>query len=165
MKSKLCVYPQNESLGYILHRLDTLLIATLERSFQAHGFNVTSEQWGVLSKLWEGDGMHQAELSERVNKDKHNVTRILNLLERNGFVRRARDAKDRRLCKVHVTEKGMSLKDKLPPVAKGALRSAVKGLSDEDYENLWRILQLMVTNLEGLRRTKAKGVKNGVREK
>ena len=152
MKSKLCVYPQNESLGYILHRLDTLLIGTLERSFQANGFNVTSEQWGVLSKLWEGDGMHQAELSERVSKDKHNVTRILNLLERNGLVRRVRDTKDRRLCKIHLTEKGRSLKDKLPLVAKGALRSAVKGLSDEDYENLWRILQLMVRNLEGLRR-------------
>ena len=152
MKSKLCVYPQNESLGYVLHRLDTLLIGTLERSFQANGFNVTSEQWGVLSKLWEGDGMHQAELSERVSKDKHNVTRILNLLERNGLVRRVRDTKDRRLCKIHLTEKGRSLKDKLPLVAKGALRSAVKGLSDEDYENLWRILQLMVRNLEGLRR-------------
>ena len=152
MKVRLRVYPQRDSLGYIVHRLDTLLVAALERSFQGQGFNVTSEQWGVLSKLWEGDGMHQAELSEKVNKDKHNVTRILNLLERNGFVRRVRDAKDRRLCKIRLTEKGGDLKDKLPGVAKNVLNAAVQGLTHEDVENLWRILDLMVKNLETLRR-------------
>ena len=152
MKVRLRVYPQSDSLGYIIHRLDTLLVAALERSFQGEGFNVTSEQWGVLSKLWEGDGMHQAELSEKVNKDKHNVTRILNLLERNGFVRRVRDSKDRRLCKIRLTEKGRDLKDKLPCVAKEVLKGSVRGLTHEDVQNLWRILELMVKNLETLRR-------------
>ncbi len=152
MKARLRVYPQSDSLGYIVHRLDTLLVSALERAFQGQGFNVTSEQWGVLSKLWEGDGMHQAELSEKVNKDKHNVTRILNLLEGNGFVRRVRDAKDRRLCKIRLTEKGSDLKDKLPGVAKKVLNSAVEGLTHDEVEELWRILERMVKNLETLRR-------------
>ncbi len=151
-KVELRVYPQSDSLGYIIHRLDTLLAAALERAFQAQGFNVTSEQWGVLSKLWEQEGMHQTELSQMVNKDKHNVTRILNLLERNGLVRRVRDAKDNRLRKIHLTEKGRDLKGKLPPVAMEVLRLSVKGLSHEDFENLWGILGVMVKNLEAPRK-------------
>lgn len=151
-KAKPGVYPLNESLGYMLHRLDTLLAAALDRSFQANGFNLTSEQFGVLSKLWEGDGMHQAELSEKVSKDKHNVTRILNLLERNGFVQRVRDTKDRRLCKIHLTEQGRSVKGKILSTARDVLRIAAEGLSYEDVRTLGETLQLMASNMEGLRR-------------
>ena len=156
MTDQLRVYPQSKSLGTIIHRLDTLLSLALERAFQGNGFHVTSEQWGVLSKLWESDGIHQAELAEKVNKDKHNVTRILNLLEKNGFVRRVRDAGDRRLSKVYLTERGRSLKGKLPPVAKRVLLSAVGKLRHEEIEVLWRILREMVDNLETVRGGKRK---------
>ncbi len=151
MTDQLRVYPQSKSLGTIIHRLDSLLSLALERAFQSNGFNVTSEQWGVLSKLWESDGIHQAELAEKVNKDKHNITRILNLLEKNGFVKRVRDTGDRRLSKVYLTERGRFLKGKLPPVAKKVLLSAVGKLGHEEIEALWRILPVMVDNLETVR--------------
>ena len=151
-KAKPVVYPVNQSVGYILHRLDTLLSTALDRSFQASGFNITSEQFGVLSKLWEGDGMHQAELSEKVNKDKHNVTRILNLLEKNGFVHRVRDTKDKRLLKVHLTRQGRSVEGMIRAIGTDVLRSAAKGLSKENIQTLKQMLQVIVTNLEALRR-------------
>lgn len=148
MNYKVRVYPQDESLGYAIHRLDTLLAVTLERSFQAAGFNVTPEQWGVLSKLWEGDGIHQSELSRKVSKDKHTMTRILSLLERNGLVKRVRDENDKRLSNVYLTTKGKELKGKLPPIARTVLQRTIKDVNQEDIDALWRILRQMIANLE-----------------
>ncbi|MFC1875817.1 MarR family transcriptional regulator [Thermodesulfobacteriota bacterium] len=39
-------------------------------------------------------------------KDRHNITRILNLLEKNGFISRTPDGEDKRRLNVYLTKEG-----------------------------------------------------------
>jgi DNA-binding MarR family transcriptional regulator len=35
-------------------------------------FDITPEQWGVLSRLWQSEGIHESKLAARTAKDRHN---------------------------------------------------------------------------------------------
>ena len=50
----------------------------------------------MLFRLYGREGIHQSELSDRTGKDRHNITRILNLLEKKGYIHRIPDEHDRR---------------------------------------------------------------------
>jgi DNA-binding MarR family transcriptional regulator len=122
--------------------------AGLHRAFQSEGFNVTPEQWTVLSSLWEAEGVHQSLLAEKTLKDRHNITRILNLLERAGLVRRETDRGDLRRQRVYLTEAGKALKPELVRIAIDFLQKALAGMSQEDLNSMQRILGQVLDNLD-----------------
>jgi DNA-binding MarR family transcriptional regulator len=55
-----------------------------------------------------GGAMTPTNLSERVFRSKHAVTRVVDRLEKLGFVKRGAIGKDRRVRKVHITEEGLA---------------------------------------------------------
>lgn len=142
------VFPLDESPGFLIHRVDTELAAGLQRVFQAEGLDLTPEQWGVLNRLWEEDGIHQARLAHRVGKDRHNIARILALMEKNGYILRTPDAADHRRLNVFLTEKGAGLKRRLIIMVTEYLQMAFGGLADEDVRGLMRIHGKILSNLE-----------------
>ncbi len=156
MTTKQDVLPHDRSIGYLIHRLDTLLTLGLWRSFRTNECNLTPEQWGILCKLWEGDGIHQAELSKQVGKDEPTLTRILGLMTRNGFITRQRVPEDKRLSKIYLTEQGKTIKKKLVPIVRAFLEGTLSGLGEEDIETLRAILEQIARNLEGVSSAKPK---------
>ncbi len=147
MKIEFNVFPLDNSQGYIIHRLDVQMSLGLQHAFQAKGFNITPEQWGVLNRLWEKEGIHQSALAERAAKDRHNITRILNLLEKNGFIFRTPDGEDKRRLNVYLTEEGKALKQKLIPIVIGFLQKCFEGLTQEEVQDLRRIHEHILKNL------------------
>ena len=137
----------DNSPGYIIHRLDMQMSLALQHAFQAKGFNITPEQWGVLNRLWENEGIHQSALAERASKDRHNITRILNLLEKNGFISRTPDKEDKRRLNVYLTKKGKALKQKLIPIVIGCLKKCFEGLTQEEVQDIRRIHEHILKNL------------------
>ncbi len=147
MKDSFSVFPLDNSPGFLIYKTAIIMKAELFRAFQAAGFSVTPEQWAVLNRLWESEGEHQTVLAERTAKDRHNITRILDLLERNGLVRREPDPEDRRSRKVFLTDEGKALKSKLIPIVKKHLLRSFSGLGAEDVDRLKRIHKQIVENL------------------
>jgi DNA-binding MarR family transcriptional regulator len=146
MKIKLSVFPLDNSPGYIIHRLDMQMALGLQHTFKAKGFDITPEQWGVLNRLWEGDGIHQSALAERAEKDRHNITRILKLLDKNGYTSRIPDGEDKRRLNVHLTKVGKALKHELIPIATDYLQKCFHGLSQEEVDVLRRIHRHILKN-------------------
>ena len=147
MKIELNVFPLDNSQGYIIHRLDVQMSLGLQHAFQTKGFNITPEQWGVLNRLWENEGMHQSALAQRTAKDRHNITRILNLLEKNGFIFRKPDREDKRRLNVYLTQEGKTLKQKLIPIVIGFLQKCFEGLTQGEVQDLRRIHEHILKNL------------------
>jgi DNA-binding MarR family transcriptional regulator len=147
MKPSFTVFPLDNSPGFIIYRTATKLKAELSRALHAAGFSVTPEQWAVLNRLWENEGESQTILAERTSKDRHNMTRILDLLEKNGLVRREPDPEDRRSRRIFLTDEGKTLKKELIPIVKKHLLRAFAGLGTEDVEQLMRIHEHIVANL------------------
>lgn len=143
-------FKRDNSPGYIIHRLDSLLKLSLQRAFQSEGFDFTAEQWGVLLRLYENEGIHQSELGARAGKDRHNITRILNGLEKNGYVQRVPDKHDMRRFNIFLTKKSRGLEDKLTSIVIDLLERAFAGLSKREVRELRRIHDHLIANVESL---------------
>ncbi|MDJ0755152.1 MAG: MarR family transcriptional regulator [Ardenticatenaceae bacterium] len=137
----------DESLGFIINRTAMRLKRELQHAFKAHGHQITPEQWALLNRLWEREGLSQVELAELTFKDKPNVTRMLEVLERRGLVIRERDEHDRRVYKVFLTAEGRALKQQLIPLAAEVLDQAYQGLTAADIEQIGKVLNIVHDNL------------------
>lgn len=151
MAIKFKIPPLENSPGFIIHHLDLLLKSGLHKAFQAEGINITAEQWAILNCLWEKEGIHQSAMAEKIGKDRHTITRMLNLLEKNDFVRRVPTKEDKRRLNVYLTDSGRGMKGKLIPIVLSFVEKAFAGLTQEDVTELMRILRHMTGNLESLK--------------
>ena len=151
MTIKFDISPIENSPGFIIHHLDLLLKFGLHKAFQAEGINITAEQWAILASLWEQEGVHQSSIAEKIGKDRHTITRMLNLLEKNGFVRRVPTEKDKRRLNVYLTDSGRDIKEKLVSIVSGFGEEAFAGLTQKDLTELTRILKHITGNLAALK--------------
>lgn len=85
----------------------------LNRAFLKAGYDLSREQYELLQVLWEEDNVNQQTISKRLQKDKYNVTKLLNTLTKRGFVQRKMCQEDKRNNFVVLTEKGMEVKKAL----------------------------------------------------
>jgi MarR family 2-MHQ and catechol resistance regulon transcriptional repressor len=80
--------------------------------------------------------MTQGEISQKVLKSGSNMTTVIDNLERDGYVRRERDEKDRRVIHVHLTEAGTSKVEAVLPNHVATLVEIFKVLSPTEQEAL-----------------------------
>ncbi len=88
--------------------------------------DITPSQFAVLEALYHLGSMTQGEVSTKILKSGSNMTTVIDNLERDGFVRRERDAKDRRVIHVHLAGAG---KRKLEAVLPGHITALVEEFS------------------------------------
>ena len=98
--------------------------------------DLTPSQFAVLEALFHLGSMTQGEVSTKVLKSGSNITTVIDNLERDGFVRRERDAKDRRVIHIHLTEAGKNKLDSVLPGHVSALVDEFSVLSVKEQEML-----------------------------
>lgn len=98
--------------------------------------DLTPSQFAVLEALYHLGHMTQGEISTKVLKSGSNMTTVIDNLERDGFVRRERDDKDRRVIHVHLTEAGLGKVEAVLPGHIAALVEEFKILSPGEQETL-----------------------------
>ena len=98
--------------------------------------DITPSQFAVLEALYHLGSLTQGEVSTKVLKSGSNMTTVIDNLERNGLVRRERDAKDRRVIHVCLTEAGTSKVEALLPGHVEALVEEFKVLSASEQQTL-----------------------------
>ena len=122
-------------------------IFALQR-FSDEDHEITPEQFSVLAALAEHGAMHQSQIGGATMKDKANITRIVNILETNGLVRRNIEADKRRVNKIYMTERGQLAYTKILPTILGIWKDTVKGISKHEMDILLKVLSKIRTNLE-----------------
>lgn len=142
------LYLIEELLVYWVYRVQTEGTALLLRRFRRAGYDITPEQFGVLTRLRVQQGMNQAELATRMLKDRPNMTRILNLLEKHGYIERRPDISDQRIFRIFLTENGRKIQKELTPILTRHLDELLDGILDYDQQTTRRILECIVTNIK-----------------
>lgn len=145
---KIELFPLNESLAFWVYRTYIQSVAVLRRAFHAAGYDLTPEQWGVLARVGQNEGMSQSQLGKETLKDRHNVTRIVRLLEKQGYIERCPDNIDKRAYRLFLTKPGKIVQKELTPVVHNHLQEMFSGLSSEDLLTFLRIFKQTVNNLE-----------------
>lgn len=88
----------------------------LNRAFLKAGYDLSREQYELLQVLWQEDHVNQQTISKRLQKDKYNVTKLLNTLTKRGFVQRKMCQEDKRNNFVVLTDKGVELQKALKDI-------------------------------------------------
>ena len=110
------------------------LFGTLQKE---HG--LTESQLGVLEAIHFLGPMQQTGLCEKILRSGSNVTTVVDNLERNGLVKRERDANDRRVQVVHLTEAGRKLIARVFPQHVERVVDALSPLNRDEQKELGRL--------------------------
>ncbi len=92
--------------------------------------------------------MNQSQLCEVTFKDRHNMTRILNVLEGHGFIERRPDETDKRAYRIFPTRAGLAIQRQMAPITERYLEDAFKGFNPAEITSLRNILERIVKNIE-----------------
>jgi MarR family transcriptional regulator for hemolysin len=104
-------------------------------------YDLTPEQWSVLYRIREQDGMIQKEIAERAGKDRPTTTRILDLLEAKGLITKELGKSDRRSYHVYITDTGIQVAEAIAPIEYQTNRDTSEILSDLEYKLLMDMLK------------------------
>ena len=102
---------------------------------------LTVPQLDIISCLDRSKGLPLSELAERLLVTGGNITGIIDRLERDGYVYRERDKKDRRIVRALLTEKGFDLYKSFLPRYKEVMRKINSVLTTEERQQLQRLLK------------------------
>lgn len=78
-------------------------------------FDLTAQQYNVLRllKAADAEGVQTLALADKLVSRAPDITRMLDKLERRGFISRARPADNRRIVRVRITPGGLALLDRI----------------------------------------------------
>jgi DNA-binding MarR family transcriptional regulator len=95
----------------------------------------------LLLQLWDRDGCTQTELVERLGLDPSTVTKMLQRMERDGWLTRARSGDDGRASVVTLTDAGRDLRGQVTALWRRLERETVAGLTPDEREQLLALLR------------------------
>lgn len=103
---------------------------------------ITLQQYNVLRILRgaEPDGLNTLAIAERMIERTPGITRMLDRLEKKGWVQRHRGTEDRRCVAVRISGAGLDLLGRLDGVVDAADESLIRALSDKELRTLIDLL-------------------------
>ena len=141
-----------------MEKLSNIIFYTLEKSIKTYRqfaqknitdgyFNITIDQWLVLKTIQEDSTLNQQQLAVKVFKDFASVTRIIELLVKNGYLLRNFHKEDRRRFELTLSKEGTKIIKSLEPIINSNRNKALKGISITDIEKLQSLLTAITANI------------------
>jgi DNA-binding MarR family transcriptional regulator len=140
--------PVELSTYTLLVRVAARLEAELNRVFRP--FDLTAATYNILLVLQGagGGGRSCGDISEQLIAEVPDMTRLLDRLERLGYVARERSSVDRRMVKVTITEKGASVLDGLRGTVQDCHIRQLGHLGEVKLTELSSLLKLILSRGE-----------------
>lgn len=135
------------SFGRALGVAHTAMYRHLAKLMKDKNLPITPDQFRVLTHLWKTDGLQQSELAACTNRNRANVTRIIDILEREKVVIRQDDPNDRRVFRIYLTELGKQLEKETAECAEKSIEDSLKGVSEQDKAIAMSVLKKIITNV------------------
>ncbi len=128
----------HDLIGFLIHRTDVKLTNYFTKRLKP--YEVTPEQWSVISVLCSERCTTQKELAVSIDKDQTTVVRMIHSMERKGIVKKIFNDQDRRSHYLFLTKKGEEIKQKILPVVNDAHQYVTSNLSEEEIQQLKLLL-------------------------
>jgi DNA-binding MarR family transcriptional regulator len=140
----------DNSLGFIVAKTNYYMKTYFSKLIKDNDLNITTEQWAILNAVYHNPGASQTDLARACLKDKTNVTRILDLLVKKGYVVRNIDLNDRRIYSITLTDLGESVLEQLINISDNANKVFISGLNRDEYLELVSTLKITSSSIEKL---------------
>lgn len=124
------------SLGYAIGRTNWYFRTLINKLLKEGGVNITNEQWLVLKVIAANQALSQTDIAEKSMKDKTNITRIIDLLEKHAYIERRKDHQDRRMYRIHITEQGRRVIEDVKPITQRIDEICIQAIDDKEIKAL-----------------------------
>ncbi|MCW5746221.1 MAG: MarR family transcriptional regulator [Alphaproteobacteria bacterium] len=125
-------------IGYLLSDAARLMRTVFDRRVRKIG--LTRSQWLLLTRLHRRPGASQTELADMLEVEKASAGRMVDRMERNGWVVRRADASDRRINRIHLTPEAERIHARMWVIAQATVDDALAGLAARERTELTRLL-------------------------
>ncbi|AZN41756.1 MarR family winged helix-turn-helix transcriptional regulator [Paenibacillus albus] len=132
--------------GFLIHQTDMKLTNFFVKKLKP--YEVTPEQWGIISVLDSERAMTQKEVAEAIDRDQTTVVRMISSLEKKGMVKRLQNDHDKRSHDLFLSTKGMHLKTSLLPVVKEAHDVLTRNMTQDELAVLHETLHKLYINVK-----------------
>ena len=129
-----------------LMRAAESITARTHRHLSSKGLTIS--QFGVLEAIYHLGPLSQKEIGQKILRSGGNITMVIDNLEKRGLVIRRRDAADRRVFIVHLTDEGKKLISRIFPPHAAKISDEMSVLSPAEQETLGGLCKKL-----GLRQT------------
>ena len=134
-----------ENIGLLIHDVARLLRVLYDRQMASIG--LTRSQWWLLTYLFFKDGINQSELAILMDMEKAPLSRLLDRMEKKGWVIRKNESKDRRTKNIYLTESIKPLISSMRDKAAEYRSESLSILTDKERNKLKAILQILKKDL------------------
>ena len=136
----------DDFLPYVIARIANKLNLDLMEDLRQLKINIA--RWRVLAVLSEKDGRSIGEMAEAAMMEQSALSRTIMRMEAEKLLRRKLLKKDNRYVQVYLTPSGRDLFEKLYPIVRQRHSRCVQGMSDQEVNELFRLLEILMKNLE-----------------
>jgi DNA-binding MarR family transcriptional regulator len=142
-------YSADAAIVFWLHQAHHALRTDILRMFQERGHDLTTEQYAILTALWQRGDCSQAALARASGRDRPGVTRLVDALEKKKLGTRADAPGDRRSYRVRLTAAGRTLHGVLGSLIEDVVARALRGLPAKERAALREGLRHVARSIRG----------------
>src|SRR4051812_39341411 len=121
---------EERHIGFLISDVARMMRTAFDRRVRALG--LTRSQWLVTNRLHRRPGATQSELAEMLEVEKATAGRMVDRMEKKGWVVRRGDAGDRRGNRLHLTREALLIQGRLAQIADRTIDDALALLSSGD---------------------------------
>ena len=138
----------DEYIGYMLSDVARLIRTVFDR--RVRGIGLTRAQWLVLTRLHRRPGASQTELADMLEIDRASAGRMIDRMEKGGWVLRHADSVDRRVNRLHLTREARRVHAKMWAIAEATIDDALASLSSKERDQFTRLTARVKGRLQAL---------------
>lgn len=141
---------EEESVILKIRKVSNLLKRYTEDTIShQHQHNLTSRHIAIAKYLYENldKDIFQKDIEEEFCIRRSTVTSILNLMEKNGIIKRERVGCDARLKKIVLTEKVKSIHNNIVSQIMDMEKTVLNGIDEEELKRFYETLEKIKNNI------------------
>jgi DNA-binding MarR family transcriptional regulator len=104
-------------------------------------FGLTPIQHLILEALWDEDGQSAGDIGKKLVLDAATLSGVLDRLVAGDWIAKVTDDEDKRIVRIHLTDKGMNLRHRLSEERDQANQDLLTGMTLEEKILLKRLLK------------------------
>ncbi len=132
-----------KSIGFLINKTSLKMKNNLNSKLKENGFNITAHQFAILNIVSANKGLVQSEIADILEQDKTGITRTLDSMEKNNFIKREKHETDRRAYCIFLTDNGKKIKNEAELFIHKMNSVLIKNFGKKEYDEFMRLLDLL----------------------
>jgi DNA-binding MarR family transcriptional regulator len=134
-----------ESLGRYITTISKYINYYINK--RANKFNLNIHQVHILKILYNNEGINQEELTDISKSDKVTISKLLDGLVKEGYVKKRQNEEDRRIKNLYITKKGESIKKEIQNILKDITKILSSDFTEQENVVIRELLNKMLENI------------------